>query len=49
MAMAAAVAAAVAVGAEPSRISGFESVATSYPSFADHLESLAGRGAGGGS
>jgi len=50
MAMAAAVAgASVAGGAEPSLITGFESVTTSYPRFADHLERLAGRGAGGGS
>jgi len=41
MAMAAAVAAAVATGSEPSRITGFESVATSYPRFADHLDELA--------
>jgi 3-phosphoshikimate 1-carboxyvinyltransferase len=44
MAMAAAVAAAAVRAAGPSRISGFDSVATSYPRFADHLESLAGRG-----
>jgi 3-phosphoshikimate 1-carboxyvinyltransferase len=41
MAMAAAVAAAVAGAGEPSRITGFESVATSYPRFADHLDELA--------
>ncbi|HEY5250411.1 MAG TPA: 3-phosphoshikimate 1-carboxyvinyltransferase [Acidimicrobiales bacterium] len=42
MAMAAAVAGAAAVGGgEPSRISGFESVITSYPRFAEHLEALA--------
>jgi 3-phosphoshikimate 1-carboxyvinyltransferase len=50
MAMAAAVAAAAvtgggggADGAEGSLIRGFESVATSYPGFADHLDFLAGR------
>jgi 5-enolpyruvylshikimate-3-phosphate synthase len=42
MAMAAAVAAAAAVGSRPSLISGFESVATSYPGFAGHLEQLSG-------
>jgi 3-phosphoshikimate 1-carboxyvinyltransferase len=44
MAMAAAIAGAVAVGPGPSRISGFESVVTSYPGFADHLHHLAGDG-----
>ena len=48
MAMAAAVAAAAADGSGPSLISGFESVATSYPGFAAHLEELAGRGRAGG-
>lgn len=53
MAMAAAVAGmAVAAGKGPSLISGFESVVTSYPRFADHLDHLSGtdggRGADGG-
>jgi 3-phosphoshikimate 1-carboxyvinyltransferase len=42
MAMAAVVAAARADGTEPSTIAGFDSVATSYPAFADHLALLAG-------
>ncbi|HXQ59500.1 MAG TPA: 3-phosphoshikimate 1-carboxyvinyltransferase [Acidimicrobiales bacterium] len=41
MAMAAAVAAARAEGTGPSEISGFDSVATSYPRFAEHLAHLA--------
>ncbi len=53
MAMAGAIAAAVADTtadtAGPSRISGFESVVTSYRAFADHLAHLAGDGAGSGS
>jgi len=41
MAMAAAIAAAVAEGTGPSEISGFDSVDSSYPRFADHLAQLA--------
>jgi 3-phosphoshikimate 1-carboxyvinyltransferase len=42
MAMAAAVAAAAGPSAEPTRIEGWEAVATSYPGFADTLDRLAG-------
>jgi len=47
MAMAAAVAGAAAEGGggEPSLVSGFEAVATSYPRFAEHLRRLTGQGA----
>ncbi|HVC71503.1 MAG TPA: 3-phosphoshikimate 1-carboxyvinyltransferase [Acidimicrobiales bacterium] len=47
MAMAGAVAGAAAHGGEPSTISGFASVATSYPRFGDHLSELAGSGPAG--
>jgi len=43
MAMAAAVAASACAGSGASAIAGWESVATSYPGFADTLERLAGR------
>jgi 3-phosphoshikimate 1-carboxyvinyltransferase len=42
MAMAAAVAAAAGPSPEPTRIEGWEAVATSYPGFADTLDRLAG-------
>jgi 3-phosphoshikimate 1-carboxyvinyltransferase len=45
MAMAAAVAAAASPGSQLSVIEGWESVATSYPGFADTLDRLAGSGA----